>query len=361
MASSGKPLGRLWAGSIFGTNIGNIFAELEVVGEGITGTVRLLDRDYGPTHYAVQGEFDGSHLRLRGQVGQKPEDMIAGDIEIIGSLKPDGSLRGQWSSEVGTGGTFVLHPHDVASTAPAAPSASSTLPERLHTSVRTVGAVRLGQRDVHALIAEVSRDFENPTTIVTYEAMGEGNERSCYAHDFQDDMARLEELRYLKVVSREPEAYNLSRLASVELRANGANEVMAQGVQQSWVIGKAQAAAEHLKRHEKPLATSFRSAGLNVNTVIFVLMLIALPELPLLQRALFVGVVVGVLLAIAVAHRRFVPNAVISLGAPKPGFFRRITPQVISWLIAVSAAVVAAVAYAFLRHVGLSLGLGAGL
>jgi hypothetical protein len=139
-----------------------------------------------PFVYGVTGTFDGSVVDLKGEAIQQPEGMTAGEVTIKGALQPDGNLRGEWSSTLGTGGTFVLFPHDVPSQNQATPGA---LPEQLYTAVRTIGAVRLYADDVRELITFIKRDFSQGRVIVTFRERG--NESTKYADDFENGIPVL--------------------------------------------------------------------------------------------------------------------------------------------------------------------------
>jgi hypothetical protein len=99
-----------------------------------------MDRQFGLIVYNVRGTVDGSTIELAGDPTQAPNGTQYGTIHVKGALTPEGNLQGQWSSSLGTGGTFVLFPHDQ----PAQNRTSNgLLPERLHTATRAIGAVRL--------------------------------------------------------------------------------------------------------------------------------------------------------------------------------------------------------------------------
>ncbi|MBI3703441.1 MAG: hypothetical protein HY244_06245 [Rhizobiales bacterium] len=253
-------IGKLWAGKLFGTNMGNLFVELNSTDGEFSGTVRFLDDRFGLVLYSINGKFDGTAVEFTGKATQAPEGIVTGEISAKGILTPEGQLRGQWSSTLGTGGTFILHPHD--SSGDGTP-ATGLLPERLHMATRHVGAIRLYAEDVQELIGFLAKDFSQGRVIVTYRERG--NEISRYASDPQSDLARLGELRYLKLLIQEPEAYGINRFALVELNASGVNEIRVQGVQESWVVGKAESVASLLRTHQKTLSTTFRTFGLNIN------------------------------------------------------------------------------------------------
>jgi hypothetical protein len=133
------------------------------------------------------------------------------------------------------------------------------------------------------------------------------------------------------------------------LNAIGSNEIRVQGIQESWVIGKAEALAAFLRERQKFLTTTFQKYGLNVNFVLFVAAIILLPDLSVSRRFVFMILVVGILLGIAKLHSQFIPNALIRLPTSKPTLIERIWPQTFSWLATVGAAVVGAIIYGFLK------------
>lgn len=149
-------LGQRWAGRAFGTNTGNIYAEFRTDAGNTTGTLRFMDSELGLSRFAVVGTFDGNGLQLTGNPIAAGEGVELGTLTIRGNLHPDGQIRGNWESTLGTAGTFVLHPHDISQ--PVATNA----PEQLHTAVRTVGALRLYSADVKELIGAIGRDLNHP-------------------------------------------------------------------------------------------------------------------------------------------------------------------------------------------------------
>ncbi len=337
-------IGKLWAGKLFGTNTGNVFLQLDQSEGKLTGALRFLDDRFGPVVYAVVATFDGSKLEFQGNCTKSPEGIEVGDVQGKADLTPEGQLKGVWSSTLGTGGTFHLFPHDAS-----LPMVAGTdlIPEQLHSATRQVGALRLYADDVRAMIGSLARDFKQGRVVATYRVGG--SEVSKYAKEFVEDFERLAELRYLKLTIQEPEAHGINRFASIELNPNGSNEIKVQGIQQSWVLGKAEALASDLQPRQKFLATSFRKFGLNVNGILLVLTMILLPDLSLSRRFILVAVVVAVASIVYQLHMKFIPNVLIHLSEQKPGPLQRALPQVLSWLIAASSALVAAIAYGLLK------------
>ena len=324
--------------------MGNLFVEIEPTNGEFNGTVRFMDERFGLVIYSITGTFDGINIKFSGRCTQAPQDVVNGDITANGTLTPEGNLRGKWSSTIGTGGTFNLYPHDSHNEAK---GTTGLLPERIHTATRTLGAIRLYADDFQDLVGFLSKDFGQGRVIATYRERG--NEISRYASELTGVDFRSGELRYLKLSIQEPEAYGINRSATIELSAEGRNEVRVQGVQESWVIGKAEAVASLLRQHQKTLSTTFRSFGISILNILAVATLILLPELSTYKRIIFVGSMILLGWGIVQAHLRFIPNVSIYLSPRQPSSIERAWPQTLSWLIAATSALVASIVYGLLK------------
>jgi len=124
-------------------------------------------------------------------------------------------------------------------------------------------------------LSSLLRRISTPARVVVTYREG-GNEVSKYSSDFLGG-ARPDELRYLRLIIQEPEAYGINRNVTVELNANGTNEVRTQGVQESWVVGKAETVKSWLRQRQKTIITTARHSGASVfNTLLFLSALAAL-------------------------------------------------------------------------------------
>lgn len=339
-------LERLWTGRIYGTNTGNLFAEFDTSPSGaVTGTVRVMDLQFGLTVFSVSGSFDGI-LCLRCEPTQVPAGVTAGAIEVTATLTPEGHLRGQWKSSLGTAGTFEAYPHDIPPPDQRA-TGSASIPEQFFTSSVSLGAIRLYAKDLRDLIQFIRRDFVIGRPVVTYTIRG--NDVTKYFEDFEKEANALGELRRLKVTIQEPEAYGINKVVVLELNSLGQNEIRVQGVNESWVIGKAEALARTLRPFEKGLVTTYKKHGLTLNQLIFLAMLVLIPAIEILwQRGLFVVVVVVLLSFLYWLHSKFIPNAIIFLGEDEPTVFDRLWPSILSWLAAATASLAAAYVFYWL-------------
>jgi len=341
-------LGRLWAGRVYGTNTGNLYVELDSSGDEVTGTLRLMDAQFGLTVYKVTGSFDGT-LRLRGEPLQAPAGVTSGSIEITAILTPQGHLRGEWKSPIGTAGTFDAYPHDIPPSDQRVGGAAA-IPEQFYTSNASLGALRLYAKDLTELVQFIRKDFVVGRPVATYTVRG--NEVTKYFDDFQTEAPSLKELRRLKVTIQEPEAHGINKIVVVELNnALGQNEIRVQGINESWVVGKAEAIGRILRTFEKGLVTTYKKFGLTFNQFIFLAMLVLIPAIDLLwQRAAFVVIVMVLLGFLYWLHSKFIPIAVVYLGAKEPTWLQRVWPSILSWLVMATASLAAYCAFYLLTR-----------
>lgn len=335
-------LGRLWAGRVYGTNTGNIFVEFDKIEPYVVGRLRFLDSAVGIAVYSISGTYD-ERLQLTGtwQQGGTAEDH--GTLTIDAKLTSDGQLRGTWASSIGTGGTFELFPHDRALDNDQLQTEQSG-PEQLYTRRLQLGAIKLYANDVLALLQFMTEEFTAPRPVVAYRVRG--NEVAKYAADFVREFSAIGDLDYLKVTVQEPDAHGLNRLVVVELNASGTNELLVQGTRESWVVGRSEALASFLRAYQRNLVTTYKRFGLNINSIIFLAMLVAIPEITSWQdRVVFVVATILLLGLLYWVHANFIPNASVSLVEPRANAFVRAWPTILSWVVAASASLVAALVF----------------
>ncbi|MBT3361450.1 MAG: hypothetical protein HN403_17645 [Rhodospirillales bacterium] len=336
-------IGSLWAGRVYGTNTGNLFVKLVPSEDGVTGTLRFMDSIFGIVVYELTGNFVDGKLSLMGEPTQAAPGVEVGKITVDATLQQQGGLHGEWNTELGTAGTFELFPHDLRRPNQV-DQAGSPVPEQFHTSRLTVGAVRLYLEDVRGVSNAIRKDFSVGRVIVTYKISG--IDRTRYFEDFEKDVPADTEIQYLKLIIQEPEAHGINKLVIVELDSQGRNDVIVQSINESWAIGRSESLVRHMQRYEKSLVTNFRKFGLGLNQIIFAAMLVLIPEVETItERAIFAFIVFGLLMGIVWAHQRFLPNVIVSFSVRKPGIIKRMWPVFLSWLIAATASLAAALAF----------------
>lgn len=332
-------LAKKWAGRVYGTNTGNLFMELTQDGTNVKGTFRFMDDLFGLVLYEFIGEFD-KNLKLDCKPLSAKEGQEHGNIKVEAILTPEGNLRGEWHSTIGTAGTFDAYPHEISSVKQDS-AKRNNIPEQIYNKNIEIKAVRLFSDDIKRILDFIKQDFAQGREVVTY--IVRGSQVTKYAEDFIREIDTLGEINYLKVTIQEPEAYGINKGVILELVENGISEVRVSGINEAWVLGKANSIAEEIKPSQNTLVTTYRKYGLNINTIIFLAMLVAMPEITIWpKRAIFVVTVFILLFFLYLLHSKFIPNTVIFLTEQKPSFFRKVWPTILSWLIAVSSSLFAA-------------------
>jgi hypothetical protein len=114
-----------WIGSISGTNNGDVFIEMRQNNETISGISRINDKIFGVTIYHFDGRIAGNEIIIEMEpqerqglssidvnVNNRPLNIKLpitnfGNVSVRGTIK-DNKISGQWTSTIGTGGTFQI-------------------------------------------------------------------------------------------------------------------------------------------------------------------------------------------------------------------------------------------------------------
>lgn len=328
-----------WAGRIYGTNTGNIFIEFSQTEKELTGTARLHDDKFGIAIYEVLGTVADGSINLKGQPKETIEGVSLGEATIVADLKQDGSIAGRWETSLGSAGTLRLWPHNYEEKSVKGPE-----PEQIYNRTIPIGSVRLYKKDVKALFDVICKDFIEGKLIITN--IQRENEVTKYASDFLRQLDDLEEISSLKMFIQEPEAQGINRMVNVDLFEKSDSAIRVSGINESWVVGKAESVKKEMSKYENSLITGYRKYGLNLNTVIFLLMLVLIPEIATWpKRLIFVSSVYVLLESLNAIHRKLIPNTVIFSESKPPTLMARSWPSLLSWLIAFSSSLVAAIIF----------------
>jgi hypothetical protein len=330
----------LWAGNIYGTNTGKVFLELRAEDGRLTGVARLNDDSLGVVVYNVSGT-QGEEVALECVPTQVPEDVEAEPVRVTGRLVPDGSVTGRWETDSGTGGTFRLFPHTIGTDQQ---STKAGEPEQIYNRVLQLGSIRIYKDDVARIVEMVRKDFTVKNLIATYEQ--HGNEITKWADDFLKEIDQITALRSLKLFIQEPGRGSVNRLVNIELLEVGDSTVRVSGPDETWVVGKAESVRKALGGYENSVVTNYRKHGLNMNFILFLIMLILMPSiLGILRRVIFVLVVMILIRILFAIHSRVIPNTLILIKAKPKGAISLAWPSMLSWLLAFTSSLVAALMF----------------
>lgn len=334
-----------WAGRLYGTNTGNLFCDLELNNDQIIGTARLNDDLHGLVIFSVSGKLD---TIVEIKLTQYSENEVLSDSAIIDAklrIQNDGSILGEWISKNGHAGTFDLFPHKNIET-----KDSPLEPRQIFSKTIKLGSIRLFRKDIQEIISYVRKDFPDSRLIVTYNKYG--SEIIKFADDFLDDLDEIRELRGIQFSIQDIPSKQVRRYINIDLFNRTESEIRISGANESWVLGKTEALKILFSQFTNKVVTNYKRYGLTLNSIIFFIMLILIPEIDTIsKRTVFVVSVIFLLSILYLVHKRFIPNTIIFLTNTKPNVWKRMWPSILSWLIAATSALFAMWLFRYLTNI----------
>jgi len=329
-------LTKRWAGKVFGTNIGNVFVSLDGEDNALTGTVRINEAGVGIYVFNVQGNFVAPTLTMTGEPQAHVDGLVLGNVTIVGTMNAKGELHGDWTTTIGSGGTFVLFPHNGPEDAQEGPGV-----EQFYVARHNFGAMEIDRQQIIDVAESIRQEL--PTVVIT---VGTGTEQARYLDDFKILQFTVDRAQTLRIYGTKPDGAGSNQVVSIEMGPL-ANAVMTQGASEAWVVGRLETLKRDLKRFERTYVTNFkRWAG----QVLLFGALVLLPSFgTLLDRAIFLGAGVALIAAVNGLHTRYLPFAAIYLREKKKSLISRFGPSVTSWVFAIVATVIAALLAAYLQ------------
>lgn len=336
------PVVKLWAGKAYGTNTGNLFAKLEGEDHALKGTLHHNDPDAGIFVYDVTGAFDGSTLALVGKP-QKPGEGMPTKVEAVARLQSNGSLEGQWQTDIGSAGTFILLPHERSPL----PSPDMPIPDQMHTARHNFGPLEVDRDQLIALGDEMQRGFSKGRVTV---AFGSGTETVVYLDNFKRLSIGADRTELVRLAVREPDGSGIDRSITIEF-GQSVNWVQCQGISEAWTLGEREKLKREIGRLERAYITRVVS-GVGINQFMAVCTIIFLPSLDSFKdRAILMTAVIALAWSVIWLHNRYLPHAAIYLSKRKEGWLARVLPSVFSWVIGIAASVIAGLLGAYLKGV----------
>lgn len=332
-------LAKRWAGSAWGTNIGNVFVTLGGEDTALTGTLRLNERGVGIAVFAVQGSFQAPTLTLTSKAEDQIDGIESSQLNVTGNLNAKGEIHGDWQTTIGSAGNFVLFPH----TGGELPNDAQRA-EQFHTARHNLGAIEIDREQITEVAESVRRDF--PSVIVTVVA---GTEQARYLEDFKQLQFSADRAEIIKIFAQKPDGLGLNQVVSIEFGPQ-VNIIMTQGANEAWVLGQLEKLRRDLRRYERSYITSYKRWGIGINQLMLLAGIVFLPSLGgLKDRAILIGVILSLIYAVQWLHSRYVPYAAIYLRQKKQSWLGKAWPRVASWAIGIVAAVIGTLAAAYLQ------------
>ena len=348
-------LAKYWTGYLFGTNTGKIFLELDHDENTkiVKGEARFNDDVTGIVIYDFTGSFDDALIIKCVPRIEKDTTVRYGDIEVTGTLKPNDIFMGTWESTIGTAGTFELYPHEQEVTDKELQARDLT-PTEIHKRVIQVGAVRLFKKDIHELVNNAIKDFDEPgKAIINYIKLGD-TKVTKYVDDFIKENFSGD-LKFFSLFNSDKfQKGGEKRSVAIDLNEFGNSEIRVSGFDEWWVHGKADVLEKFLKNYQRGLITTYRRHGLVLNQLLFFGMLVSLPEISrLIARIGFVVFVIILLTGLVQVHRKFIPNTLIFMVDREVTWFNKYRSSIASFVLTVIAGLLVGFVYDILGKFGI--------
>jgi hypothetical protein len=203
-------LGRLWAGNVFGTSTGNLFVKLEGEDAALSGSLHFNESGVGLVVYRITGSFDGTRLTFTGETQAQIEGRTFGLLKAAATLGPRGDLHGEWETNIGSAGTFILFPHDRSQV----PALGQESPEQLYTARHRFRAIEIDREQITALAETLQQEFTNGRVVVTVVT---DTEQSRYLQDFNNLSFNVDQAKIIKIFVQEPDGgRGVNKVVSVE-------------------------------------------------------------------------------------------------------------------------------------------------
>lgn len=333
-----------WTGSFWGTNGGNIIAQLTREGNHVQGTCQLFEPGFGQTQLRLTGEWTAANT-IAGKLDQFTADLaVAADLpksgELTGTFDPEESLiNGVWKTDAGMHGKLVLVKTDAElhisplgpsqaiqqQPQPPAPVALSQTPQpqpALITVTKVLGSYRLDEQGIRSL-AQLVRDGTNVPTPAINAGVAGREFIHIGVENLLADPSIPAVIYDLRIAANEPIVKMGNNTVVVTLKRNDPNTLYVSGYDRVWVEGKAAQIENFLQHHESKAAHILRRYGSNLNGIIFLVMLAFLPSVPSLRERLEVIAYVFMLLLTLFYSWRLAANTKVFLREPKVVWYQR--------------------------------------
>ena len=333
-----------WAGRVYGTNTGDLFVKFDGEDDALSGTLHLNDPRYGLVVYNIEASFNGTELALAGEPEETEKDGIQyGKLTATAKLRSNGDMEGDWTTDQGSAGTFLLFPHNRDDYN----VANANIPRQLHTGRYNLNSIEIDRKQIIELAENIKSDLKGSEVVITF--VGE-TEQSIYLEEFKNCNINSNKTSIIKIVATVPEGGGINRVVSIHFGPDF-NELMTQSSDESWALGKLEVLKRDLRRFENVYTTNIKTLmGYGVNQLLLAWVIIFMPSIEYLwQRIAFMAIILSLIWAVNRLHSKYLPHALIYLTERPAGLFNFIGPTLGSWLIGASASLVAALASAYLQ------------
>jgi hypothetical protein len=291
-----------WIGQINGSRVGNLLWRETEDGSG----------------ELTVGQRDGNVLTLRTQrdaenanrfnlTGPDDSNQAVGYLELEDASQ--GHRVGTWRLADRSTGTFEVILKEFGGTISTNPVEQSQL--LIANKEVPLGAITLYRSDLNRIIAELESYFDDPVTVVIRANESEQvivrNVVEYLARGDLPDMVKELTLAVEKDATR-----GLKKIVTIALSDDLDSKITVSSPDELWTEAVAQRLSRFMEQFTSTFTGFLRRHGLNVNFLMLLVLLVALPEFERSERIILVVLAIGTMLLIARTHK-LVPFARVYL------------------------------------------------
>ncbi len=325
-----------WIGLVSGTNRGHLLIDvLKEDGDKITGSMVLLDLDYPSLTAKFSGKRDG--LKIIAELSEfKPiGDGLPRSGNFSATLDQDlKEMRGAWATDAQTKGEFQAYKEQQANTTQSGPLLSGQ-PKSFATRTEVLPTCYLDVQGLVGLIAIAVRGTAVTSPMFSFSEQGDTAIR-VGIEAFAQDPTLPDRLHDFSITMNEQWEGKGYRNVQLNFTKYQQNTVTVTGEDATWVRGKVAEIVSFLRRHQTPVNFLYRKYGTWVNSIIFFILLAALPSITtVLKRLLFVVIVfAGILLPLLAVYNRSFPSTTIFVRGTRSAPYRDLVLPVLATVLA---------------------------
>lgn len=326
-------LGKLWAGRVTGTNVGNVFLKIDGEPNQLKGTISLNEPNVGIATYDIAGSLVGNTLKLTGEPSSSMEGYEFGELSASLELTDRSELVGEWTTSIGSTGAVTLWPQNQSVQKK---SESNLIPE-FHSASYDCRPIVIDKSAIQVLGNSLKVDFPRSEVIVT---VVNETEKRFYLEDFDQISFPFEKAKNIILFIQEVEQNGITKSIRINL-GQSYNNLAVQGSNEAWVSGKLNVLKAEVKQYEKHFFGKIKRFGFGLNQMLLLGGIIFLPSFSTwVERTVLMMGILATVWALNASSQKWLVNATIYMDDEPIGWLRKYLPSVMSWVFGIVSAVI---------------------
>jgi len=326
-------LGKLWAGRVTGTNVGNVFLKIDGEAGQLKGTISLNESNVGIAVYDVTGSFVENTLALDGVPSSSIEGYEFGKLSASLELNDSGELVGEWTTSIGSTGAVTLWPQNQI----VQKKSEYNLIPAFHSASHDFKPLVIDKPAIQNLGESLKTDFLRSDVIVT---VVNETEKRFFLEDFDEICFQFKKAKNIILFIQEVEQNGITKSVRLNL-GQSFNKLTVQGSNEAWVSGKLNVLRAEIKQYEKSFFGQMRKFGFGLNQALVLGGVIFLPSFNTwIERTVLMLGILATVWALNATSQKWLINATIYMDDQPIGWFRKYLPSVLSWIFTIISAVI---------------------